>query len=139
MFDYKTKGPFRPFDFEVVISGFFGDEMFHIKISPEGVERVRVPTEWSRVREPLLNVLEQDDEIVVLAEMPGAEKEKIEVEAREDSLTISASNHNRKYYKEFMLPTKVDPKSGRAFYKNGILEIRLKKLERQKGERISVE
>ncbi|MEM1991263.1 MAG: Hsp20/alpha crystallin family protein [Nitrososphaerota archaeon] len=139
MSDHKTKGPFRPFDFEVIISGFFGDEMFHIRISPEGVERFRIPAERSGIREPLLNVLEQDEEIVVLAEVPGAEKEKIEIEAREDSLTISASNHNRKYYKELILPAKVDPKSGRAIYKNGLLEIRFKKLEKRKGERISVE
>jgi len=132
------KGPIRPFDFEVRVSGFFLGEPFRIRITPEGLERIRV-TERPEVREPSVEVSERDDELLIVAEVPGVEKERIEIEATEDSLRISASNHGRKYQGEVSLPAKVDPKSGKAVYRNGLLEIRLKKLEGRKGERISVE
>ncbi|MEM2645721.1 MAG: Hsp20 family protein, partial [Desulfurococcaceae archaeon] len=44
-------------------------------------------------------------------------------------------------YKEVELPSKVEPSSAKATYKNGVLEVRLKKLckEESKGTKIKVE
>ncbi|MEM4564169.1 MAG: Hsp20 family protein, partial [Desulfurococcaceae archaeon] len=56
-------------------------------------------------------------------------------------LTIRASNEERKYYKEVDLPAPVDPESGKATYKNGVLEVRFKKVpsEEGKGYQLKVE
>jgi HSP20 family protein len=90
-------------------------------------------------REPLVDVIEEDKAVVIVAELPGVERNDINLHAIEDHLTVSVNTPNRKYRKELTLPARVDPKSASASYKNGVLEVRLKKLETAvKGERISV-
>ena len=114
-----------------------------ITIGPDGVPRVE---EFGNIRrgrggkpeireeiEPLVDVIEHDDEIWVVAELPGVEKDKIKVRATEDRLVIKAEGE-RKYYKVVELPARVDPKSARASYRNGVLEVKLKKLEPTKKE-----
>ncbi|MEM4601643.1 MAG: Hsp20 family protein, partial [Desulfurococcaceae archaeon] len=67
---------------------------------------------------------------------------KIDVKVSEDgkTLIISASNEKRKYYKEVDLPAKADPSSAVATYKNGVLEVKLKKLKGNgKGVKVKVE
>jgi len=92
-------------------------------------------------REPLVDVMEEREDIVVLAELPGVEKNDVNIRTTEDHLTISVDTADRKYHKELAFPAKVDPKSSRASYKNGVLEVRLKKLgvETVKEEKIHIE
>ena len=93
-------------------------------------------------REPLVDVIEEKASIKVVAELPGVEKEDIKLNATEDMLTISVDTPQRKYYKEVILPAKIDPKSAKATYKNGVLEVKLAKKEvpkEEKGEPIKIE
>ncbi|MEB3860461.1 MAG: Hsp20/alpha crystallin family protein [Desulfurococcales archaeon] len=120
-----------------------------ITIGPDGVPRVEEFGNVKRGRrgrpliteeiEPLVDVIEHGDEVWVVAELPGVDKEKIKVKAQEKKLVIKAEN-GRKYYKEVDLPAKVDPKSARASYRNGVLEVKLKKVEEEgKGVDIKIE
>lgn len=124
---------------------------FSITIGPDGrpeirefgnVKRYRGRPRIVEEREPLIDVFESDDEVTVVAEIPGVDKDKIDVKVSEDgrSLYINASNEKRKYHKEIELPAKVDPSSAKATYKNGVLEVRLKKKkEEDRGLKINVE
>ena len=87
-------------------------------------------------REPLVDVMETDEEIKVVAELPGVEKEDIKLYGTEDTLTISVDTSERKYYKKVELPAKVDTKGTKASYKNGVLEVTLKKRKEPEGEPI---
>ncbi|MHA1593958.1 MAG: archaeal heat shock protein Hsp20 [Candidatus Baldrarchaeia archaeon] len=90
-------------------------------------------------REPLIDVIEGDEEIIVVAETPGVEKDEIELHATERELEIKAGD---KYYKKLELPTEVIPEKAKATYKNGVLEIRIPRKtpkEKPKGTRIKVE
>ena len=78
-------------------------------------------------REPLIDVMSSGDEIKVIAELPGVNKEEIKVMATEDTVTIQADTPERKYRKDIELPDEVDPTSAKSVYKNGILEITFKK------------
>lgn len=78
------------------------------------------------VREPLIDVFDEDTEIVVAAELPGVKEEAIDVEVRGDVLALSSSGE-RRYAKEVLLPSPVDSASLRRSFKNGLLELRLKK------------
>jgi HSP20 family protein len=78
-------------------------------------------------REPITDVFNEKEEVVVMAEMPGLHEEGISTELKEDILTIKGVNKHRNYYKEVLLPSKVKPDSLTSSYKNGILEIRIKK------------
>ena len=78
--------------------------------------------------EPLIDLFLDETSVVVVAELPGIDKESIEVDATEDKMTISVNSARHKYYRDLNLPAKVDPKSSAASFKNGVLEVRLKKI-----------
>lgn len=88
------------------------------------------PKEYG-VRKPLVEINEELTQIIVIAEMPGVTKEDIELKATNHSLTIStkASDKDRKYYKEVELPAAINSDYAKARYQNGILEVKLKKID----------
>jgi len=71
-------------------------------------------------REPLIDVIEGRDQISVVAEVPGVEKDEIDIECDGKELVIKGGDT---YYKKLTLPAEVDPKDAKASYKNGILEV----------------
>ncbi len=92
--------------------------------------------EVKKVREPLTEVNEQGDQIIVICEMPGVTKEEIELKASRDSLTISTKKKvkGRSYYKEIKLPSAINSDYARARYTNGILEVKLKKIDEKQTD-----
>jgi HSP20 family protein len=78
-------------------------------------------------REPITDVFEEEEEVRVYAEMPGVDAEDITLDLKGDILDISAQTGDRKYNKEVLLPAKVKPETLTSSYKNGILEVRMKK------------
>ncbi|MBY8982185.1 MAG: Hsp20/alpha crystallin family protein [Candidatus Lokiarchaeota archaeon] len=84
------------------------------------------------VREPLVEITEEEDQIILIAEMPGVIKEDIEIKSTTQTLTISTKNKNftgHSYYKEIDLPSAINSNYAKARYQNGILEIKLKKID----------
>ena len=91
-------------------------------------------------REPLVDIMSDNGNIKVIAELPGVEKEDIKLHATSKTLTISVDTPQRKYYKELELPAEVNPKTAKSIYRNGVLEVTLAKIkEKPKGEPIKVE
>lgn len=93
-------------------------------------------------REPLVDIVETNGEVKVVAELPGVEKNDIKLHGTEDTLTISVDTPQRKYYKEVRLPAKVHVKETKSTYKNGVLEVTLPKTKEErgpKGEPINIE
>jgi len=79
------------------------------------------------VREPIVDVFDEKDHILVIAELPGVSENEIKIEVVGDILNLVASDKDRKYTKEILLPSKVKASSVKSSYKNGILEITLEK------------
>ncbi len=118
---------------------------YSITIGPDGKPIVRefgtVPKKVGEKpvieREPLVDISETEDEIIVTAETPGVKKEDIRIEVKDSTLEIRAGG---KFYKEVDLPSPVDPDKSKATYNNGVIEIHLKKLvKKEKGRPIRVE
>jgi len=89
-------------------------------------------------REPLVDVMEDKDEIRVIAELPGVNKEDIKIKGTEYSLTIDVNTPERKYHKRLELPAAVNLEETKAKYKNGVLEITLKKKKNDAGKEIKL-
>jgi HSP20 family protein len=90
--------------------------------------------------EPLTEVIEEDSEVKVIMEIPGVEKEDIEVYVSDGELTVSVDSKGRSYHKVVEIPKDVEFEKVKTTYKNGILEITLpRKREEKKGFRIKVE
>ena len=110
----------------------------------------RVTENWV----PALDVWETDSEVVYAFDLPGIPQEKISIEAKADTLTVTGererteeSSDNGFYrferrYGTFAravgLPQAVDQDQISASYDNGVLEVRVPKPEEQKPRRISL-
>jgi len=92
----------------------------NIKKTPEGP---KVDEE----REPITDIFDEENEVVIIAEMPGIEHDEIVIDLKEDILEISTTGKNRKYRKEILLENKFTKENLRHKFTNGILEIRIKK------------
>jgi HSP20 family protein len=87
-------------------------------------------------REPLVDVISRKDEVIVIAEVPGVEKHDIKTRLSKegDVLNIVVDNPDRKYKKVLKLPAKVRGEGAAASYKNGVLEVKLKKIHPGKAD-----
>lgn len=76
------------------------------------------------VREPLVDIFEEEDHTLVIAEMPGISSGDVKLHVNDDVLTISAKRADKKYHKEILLPGVVAKEKMTVSCNNGILEIR---------------
>ncbi len=120
---------------------------YSMTIGPDGKSKVREfgnvkPETWrgkpridiKEKREPLVDVMTTKDEVKVVVELPGVEKKDIKLHGTESSLTISVDTPQRQYYKKVELPVKVHPKEAESSYRNGVLEVTLRKRKEKKPE-----
>jgi len=75
-------------------------------------------------KEPLLDIFDEDDDLVVYLEMLGIKEDKLRLSVANNKLIIDA---DKDYHKEISLPAVVNTNSFTKGYKNNILEVRLKK------------
>jgi len=78
-------------------------------------------------REPIVDVFEGGDYVNVMTELPGVEESDITLKIENNTLTISADTPARKYYKEVKLPISVGKDSVESKFRNGILDVKLRK------------
>jgi HSP20 family protein len=105
-------------------------------------------------RAPAVDLFEEKDDIVVKAELPGIDKDNIEVNLTDHTLTIKGEKKKEEEIKEenyyrsersygsfirtLELPKNVHSDKVKASFKNGILEIRVPKTEEAKAKEIKV-
>ncbi len=78
-------------------------------------------------REPLTDVIDEGTKIAVTMELPGVGREDIDLQMNESDLEISVDTERRKYHKRVKLPTAVDPKTTKATFNNGVLDVTVNK------------
>lgn len=79
-------------------------------------------------RQPLVDIFEEQDHLIVLAELPGVNEKDLNIKANQDTLTISTNNKTPQYLKKVQLPTAIKKGTIKSTYKNNILQVKLKKL-----------
>lgn len=92
----------------------------NIKVDKRGKEKVVV----QEVREPAVDVLEEGDHVLIVAEMPGVGAADVQLEVNDDVLTIAAHCGDRKYRKEVLLPTSCPREKMTLSCNNGVVKIR---------------
>ena len=117
------------------------------------------PERWSLpavldIEPPVVDFYEEKDDLVVKAELPGMEKQDIEVNVTDHTLTIKGEKKNEEeveeenYYRsersfgsfrrDLELPSDVQAEKAKASFKNGILEVRLARTEAAKPKEIKI-
>jgi HSP20 family protein len=104
---------------------------------------------------PKVDVFEEDDRIVMKAELPGVEKDKIAIDVdgriltlkgeRNSDTEVKEENYYRrertfgKFQRSFTLPLETDSEKIKAEYKDGVLQLNIPKPESRKPKQITVE
>ena len=82
---------------------------------------------------PLIDIFQEKNWITIVAEIAGFNKETLKINVKDQKLTLSAKAKDRRYYKSLNLPKVVVPSVVHTTYKNGVLEIKLKKSNKQRS------
>ena len=92
----------------------------------------------SQGREPLVDIMDEKDKYKIFVELPGVDKEKVKLDAAEDSIEIKTED-DKKFYKMIYLDSTIDPDSTKASYNNGVLTLELEKKAKRKGKEVKIE
>jgi HSP20 family protein len=82
------------------------------------------------VREPVVDVFDEEDHVLVVAEMPGVSKEDVHITVEDDLLTFTAERGDKKYRKEVLLPASCAKAKIEVACNNGVVEIKCKKCKK---------
>lgn len=127
---------------------------FNVRMGPDGKPHINtfgnkpnvkkadgaLPTIGADEREPLTDVIEDPTSVAITMELPGVNKEDVKVQMTAERLEVSVDTEARKYSKRVKLPCKVDPKTTKATYTNGVLDVTVEKVDKDdEGVPITVE
>src|SRR6516225_1801635 len=131
------------------------DTLFNLQRALEG----RLESDWlsdlttSRGPFPPINVFQQGDDILAIIELPGVNKNDLQIQAKDNTIRISgrkevdypkeASLHRREriageFDRTLSLPVQIDPDGIKAEYREGILALFLPRAESDKPRSISI-
>lgn len=116
------------------------------------------PERWlsrdSEIVTPTVDVYEEKDDIVVKAELPGMDKNDIEVNISDSELTLKGEKKKEEkieqkdyyrcersygaFFRSVELPKGVQADKVKASFKNGILEVRIPKSEEAKTREVKI-
>jgi HSP20 family protein len=140
--------PFRELDdLQNRLSTLFG----RAPVRKEGEREEKMTlVDWA----PLVDVIEQEKEYVIKAELPDIKREDVKVTVQDDVLTISGERTREKdekgkkfhrieraygsFSRSFTLPEDADPAKVNAEFKNGVLVVHLNKSEKAKPKTVEV-
>jgi HSP20 family protein len=75
-------------------------------------------------REPMVDLFEEADHLLIVAEMPGVNADDVRLDLKDDMLTIKAERRDKKYLKEVLLPGVFAREKMAVTCTNGVVEIR---------------
>jgi HSP20 family protein len=100
---------------------------------------------------PNIDIMEDEDNIVLLADMPGVDKSNIDIRVEDGQLRIQGKVTKEEpgeyilseysigdYYSNFALSTTIDPSGIKASIKNGVLRVVLPKSDKSKPRKITI-
>jgi HSP20 family protein len=103
---------------------------------------------------PAVDLVEREDSLVLKADLPGLSESDVQIEVRDNVLTISGerkAEHEDKqngyvrversfgrFARALQLPQGVDPEGIAASFRNGVLEVTIPKPEERKARRIEI-
>lgn len=114
-----------------------------------------LPFNWNEGFSPRIDISEKDNKILIDAEIPGVKKDDLKITLQDNILTIEGEKKKEEEHKDknffrservygtfkrsFTLPAEVDTDKVDAKFKDGMLNIVLKKIEQQKTKEKLIE
>jgi HSP20 family protein len=79
-------------------------------------------------KQPIVDVFDEEDHLLILAQLPGMDEKDVKVKADNNTVTIMAENAAKKYLETIRLPSYVKKGKVKFTYRNNILQAKLKKI-----------
>ncbi|MBI4735858.1 MAG: Hsp20/alpha crystallin family protein [candidate division NC10 bacterium] len=127
------------------------NKLFEQTLSRSRVEEGIAASTWA----PAVDIYETPETIVMKAELPGLTREDIEIQIRDNTLTLKGERRFAKdvqeenylrieraygaFQRSFTLPATVQQENIRAVFRDGVLELTLPKAEGPKPKKIAIE
>jgi HSP20 family protein len=118
-------------------------------VATQSREETRAPERFLR---PSVSIVEDENGLLLTADLPGASKESLSINMEKGILTINAPASRQMpgrplytefewapYYRQFQVPDLIDQAKVKAEFNNGVLTLHLPKAEAAKPRRIEVE
>ena len=102
----------------------------------------RIPSKsrpFMQKRKEIGSVEDRDTELVLSADLPGIEKEDIDLKVDSHSIAFSAKTEERNYDYGQSFDFELDPEQVKATFVNGVLDVVVKKAEGTQGKTIEIE
>ena len=103
---------------------------------------------------PKVDIIDRDDQVVVRAEVPGIDKDNLDVSVTENTITLKGETKKEEkeekgnfyrseisrgsFQRTFALPCDVDGSKAKAEFKNGVLELSLPKVTKSKRHSVKI-
>lgn len=129
-FDIQSEGKNFKGVYGFTVRTGLGGDRDEVKVEPFGNIKRDKTTGHAVVqerREPVIDVFEEADQVVLVAEMPGVAVDEVQAEVADDILTLRAGKGERSYYKEIVLPARCDSGVFSITCNNGVVEIKCPK------------
>jgi HSP20 family protein len=124
------------------------DGLFEGVLGPRSAYARHETRPWA----PDVDIRETDEEIALHCDLPGVEKQDVQVEVRDNTLVLYGERKAQKeqdgwirreafsgaFYRAFTLPAEVEAGKVSASMTNGVLQIRAPKAEKAKPHRVAV-
>lgn len=78
-------------------------------------------------RAPVVDVYDESDHVLIVAEMPGVEAGDVAIEVHDDVITVAAASGAHRFRTELLLPYDVDPAPKTVTANHGIIHIELQR------------
>ena len=149
----KTSKTLSPFDdFDKFFERIFSRNSLRSRIGDNFFSDVFSDAEHAF---PKIDLIEHKKEYVVKAELPGMEKDDIDIKVDANSVTIRGDLrkeeseekgdycqkeiHQSHYYRNLSLPSEVDADSVKAKFKNGVVTLTLRKAKNSEKRSVSID
>jgi len=126
------------------------NRLFEDAVTSHGEEKDLVTSSWA----PAVDIYEDENELVLTAEVPGIEEKDIEIKLEDNTLSIHGErkmeketkeeNYHRleraygSFYRSFTLPNYIDQEKIQAQHENGILKITMPKKPELKTRKVKI-
>jgi HSP20 family protein len=86
------------------------------------------------VREPQIDIYEEEDHLLILAEMPGVPADQVDLQFEQNQLQLSGRSARLKFATSIDLPCACNPEDVAVTANNGVVEIRIHRQPSGQGE-----
>lgn len=128
------------------------DSFFERDFTKKSLPDIVTKENMELFRQPLSDLKETDKELIASIEIPGVDKKDIQLEITENNLQVKvekkqemkiekkgyirAERAYKGFYRSIPLPSRIIPEETKAFYKDGVLEVIMPKVEKKKTEKV---